>query len=240
MKSKIELYNSRLSGADPLAIISFFSKETDGSICFANSMGIEDMIIHHIIAENQISAEIFTLDTGRLFEETYSLMDRIREKYRQSFSVYFPDSETVEKMVNEKGVNLFYESIENRKLCCHVRKILPLQRALTGKKAWITGLRRGQSDERSGVQIAEWDTTNNIMKINPLAYWSEEEVWQYIKSKQLPFNKLYHQGFRSIGCRPCTRAVSDNEDIRAGRWWWEQQAHKECGLHQHNPKDDEQ
>jgi phosphoadenosine phosphosulfate reductase len=148
-------------------------------------------------------------------------------------NIYHPHNEDVENMVNSKGVNLFYESVENRKLCCHVRKIVPLQRALQGKKAWITGLRRQQSVTRTDLQVVEWDETHQLFKINPLLDWTEEQLWAFIKEKNIPYNTLHDQGFPSIGCQPCTRAVQADEDLRAGRWWWELPESKECGLHVH-------
>jgi len=200
-------------------------------VTFATSMGAEDQVITHMLAKISKSANIFTLDTGRVFPETYDLLHRTVNRYGLQIKSYYPDTMQVEEMVNSKGINLFYESIENRKLCCHVRKIVPLRRALTGMDAWITGLRREQSVTRTDIKIVEWDAGNGLIKINPLLEWSEEQVWDFIKNNSIPYNKLHDQGFPSIGCQPCTRAIEKGEDLRAGRWWWELPESKECGLH---------
>ena len=208
------------------ALILFGEKVT-----FATSLGAEDQVITYMISKINKSAEIITLDTGRVFPETYDLLHRTINRYAVAIKSYYPDTTQVEEMVNTKGINLFYESIENRKLCCHVRKIVPLRRALQGKDAWITGLRREQSITRTDLKIVEWDQANGLIKINPLLEWSEEQVWDFIKSNDIPYNKLHDQGFPSIGCQPCTRAIEKGEDLRAGRWWWEMPDSKECGLH---------
>lgn len=200
-------------------------------VTFATSMGAEDQVITHMLAKISKSANIFTLDTGRVFPETYDLLHRTVNRYGLQIKSYYPDTMQVEEMVNSKGINLFYESIENRKLCCHIRKIVPLRRALTGMDAWITGLRREQSVTRTDLKIVEWDAGNGLIKINPLLEWSEEQVWDFIKNNSIPYNKLHDQGFPSIGCQPCTRAIEKGEDLRAGRWWWELPESKECGLH---------
>jgi phosphoadenosine phosphosulfate reductase len=200
-------------------------------VSFATSMGAEDQVITHMLAKISKSANIFTLDTGRVFPETYDLLHRTVNRYGLQIKSFYPDTTQVEEMVNSKGINLFYESIENRKLCCHVRKIVPLRRALTGMDAWITGLRREQSVTRTDLKIVEWDAGNGLIKINPLLEWSEEQVWDFIKNNSIPYNKLHDQGFPSIGCQPCTRAIEKGEDLRAGRWWWELPESKECGLH---------
>jgi len=166
-----------------------------------------------------------------MFPESYDLLDTTSKRYKVNIEVFFPDSTEVEKMVSDKGINLFYESIENRKLCCKIRKIDPLDRALSGVDFWISGLRREQSITRHDAKMVEWDTNNGKIKINPLIEWSEENLWDYIKEKNIPYNRLHDKGFPSIGCQPCTRAISEGEDIRAGRWWWEDAANKECGLH---------
>jgi len=176
--------------------------------------------------------KIFTLDTGRLFQETYDLLDITRRKYNLPIEISFPDAMDVEEMVNTRGINLFYDSIENRKLCCFIRKTEPLARALQGMDAWICGLRRDQSVTRQQVKIVEWDSIQKKIKVNPLANWSQEEVWRYIHDHKIPYNTLHDKGFPSIGCLPCTRAVLPGEDIRAGRWWWESPENRECGLHQ--------
>lgn len=201
-------------------------------IALASSFGAEDVVLIDMMAKINPNARVFTLDTGRLNQETYDVMDRVREKYGIKVEVMFPKAETVEAMVREKGMNLFYDSIENRKECCGIRKVEPLNRALRDLDAWITGLRRQQSVTRTAVAKVEQDEAhNNMVKINPLADWTRDQVGDYIKRHDVPYNKLHDLGYPSIGCAPCTRAVKPGEDERAGRWWWEQPESKECGLH---------
>jgi phosphoadenosine phosphosulfate reductase len=228
----IEQLNLQFAGASPQQLLEYFLKEYKGRIALASSLSIEDQMITDILAKTDPTARVFTLDTGRLFPETYSLIDRTRQKYPDlHFEVFFPEAAEVEKMVAEKGINLFYESIEQRKRCCEVRKMQPLRRAFQGLDLWICGLRREQSVTRAGMQAIEWDETNGLVKLNPLIEYSEQAVWTYIREHHVPYNKLHDKGFPSIGCQPCTRAVQPGEDIRAGRWWWENPEHKECGLH---------
>lgn len=184
-----------------------------------------------MIASLRKDTRIFTLDTGRLFPEAYDLIDTTCKRYGVQIEVYFPNAPSVEKMVKDKGINLFYDSIENRKLCCHIRKIEPLNRALEGLDFWISGLRREQSITRNDLSVVEWDALHGMIKVNPLLEWSTEKVWDYIRDRNIPYNPLHDKGFPSIGCQPCTRAVEPGEDIRAGRWWWENPEMKECGLH---------
>ncbi|WP_035057359.1 phosphoadenylyl-sulfate reductase [Andreprevotia chitinilytica] len=199
---------------------------------FANSFGAEDMVITDLIAKHALNIEIFSLDTGRLPAETYDLMQETATKYPAvPVKVFFPNAAHVEQYVNSNGINAFYESVEMRKECCRIRKLEPLKRALTGKKAWITGLRRQQSTTRTEMQMQEFDAGNGLEKFNPLIEWTEKEVWQYIRDNGVPYNKLHDQHYPSIGCAPCTRAIAMGEDIRAGRWWWENPDLKECGLH---------
>ncbi|MBI4313820.1 MAG: phosphoadenylyl-sulfate reductase, partial [Candidatus Omnitrophica bacterium] len=209
-------------------------------IALASSFGAEDVALIDMVVKINPKVAVFTLDTGRLNEETYEVMDRIRRKYKISIQSYFPAAAAVEKLEREKGFYSFRESVENRKECCFIRKVEPLGRALAGVDAWITGLRRGQSVTRAGVPKVELDTAHkNVVKLNPLADWSEAQVWAYIKARQVPSNKLHDLGFPSIGCAPCTRAVRPGEDVRAGRWWWENPEHpehKECGLHSKKDK----
>lgn len=198
----------------------------------ASSFGMEDMVLIDMISKLGNPLTVFTLDTGRLHEETYEIMERVRSKYGLSVKVYFPNSDEVERMVRAKGLFSFKDSIENRKECCAIRKLEPLGRALSGLDAWVTGLRREQSVTRTEVNKVENDNDRPPMvKINPLADWSLEQVETYIEKNQVPVNRLHQNGFPSIGCAPCTRAISPGEDIRAGRWWWENPDHKECGLH---------
>jgi phosphoadenosine phosphosulfate reductase len=197
----------------------------------ASSYGPEDQVLVEKLVSINKNVSIFTIDTGRLFQETYNLFERTNEVYGIKIKVYFPNNELVEKMVNTKGMNLFYESVENRKECCHIRKIEPLKRALNGNKIWVTGLRSEQSITRINTSLIEWDSENKVIKLNPLKDWTGIQIWDYIKLKNVPFNKLHNQNFPSIGCLPCTRAILEGEDVRAGRWWWEEPEHKECGLH---------
>ena len=198
---------------------------------FANSLGAEDMVLTDLIVKSGLPIEIFSLDTGRLPLETYDLMAAVDAHYGLKLKVYFPQSEAVETYVRANGINAFYESIELRKGCCYMRKVEPLQRALADKKAWITGLRAQQAATRTGLPTREYDEGNKLEKFNPLAAWSEKEVWTYIKQNAVPYNALHDKFYPSIGCAPCTRAISPGEDIRSGRWWWETPESKECGLH---------
>ncbi|HON18472.1 MAG TPA: phosphoadenylyl-sulfate reductase [Salinivirgaceae bacterium] len=209
-------------------------------LIFASSLGAEDQIITHYIATNCLEVRIITLDTGRLFPETYKLMDATRKQYNKTIEVVFPDYQNVEAMVNKHGVNLFYESVELRKLCCKVRKIEPLKRVLNDYDAWITGLRREQSITRTNTQLVEWDETFGLIKINPLLDLTERDMWGLIAMHTIPYNSLHDKNFPSIGCQPCTRAVNPGEDIRSGRWWWEKPEHKECGLHLKDTPDSKQ
>ena len=231
MTDKISILNKTLKNATAEEILQKCADEFENKITFASSLGYEDQAITHIIATTKLNIPIFTLDTGRLFYETYDLIEKTESKYKIHINTFFPNSDSVQSMVTEKGINLFYYSIENRKLCCFNRKIEPLHRALVGNKAWICGLRREQSVTRQNVEIIEWDENNQLIKINPLLNWTEKELLDYIKTNNIPYNTLHDKGFPSIGCAPCTRAISEGEDVRAGRWWWESPDTKECGLH---------
>jgi phosphoadenosine phosphosulfate reductase len=198
---------------------------------FANSFGAEDMVLTDLIAKHCRGIEIFSLDTGRLPPETYQLMQRTTEHYRRKIRVYFPEAAAVESYVRVNGINGFYDSVSQRQDCCHVRKVEPLKRALAGKKAWITGLRRDQAVTRQNLGESEFDADHGLQKFNPLIDWSQLDVWAYISAHQVPYNALHDLGYSSIGCAPCTRAIKPGEDERAGRWWWENADHKECGLH---------
>jgi phosphoadenosine phosphosulfate reductase len=231
MMEIVKQLNEKFKGLSAVEVLEFFLSKYKGKIALASSLGAEDQILTEMVCAIDKEAKIFTLDTGRLFPETYDLIHRSNSKYGIKMQVYFPDAGRVEEMVNNKGINLFYESIENRKLCCGIRKIEPLKRAFKGLDVWICGLRREQSVTRSDMQVVEWDEGNNLIKINPLIEWSEKYVWDYIKEKKIPYNTLHDKGFPSIGCQPCTRAIMEGEDVRAGRWWWENPDTKECGLH---------
>ncbi|MCC4114133.1 phosphoadenylyl-sulfate reductase [Aromatoleum toluclasticum] len=204
---------------------------SNGEVTFANSFGAEDMVLTDLILGEKLPIEIFSLDTGRLPAETYTLMGEVEQRYGTRLKVFFPKSDAVETYVRTHGINAFYESVDMRKACCHMRKVEPLQRALSGKKAWVTGLRAAQSTTRTGLPTRELDAGNGLVKLNPLSDWSEAEVWAYIRIHEVPYNALHEQFYPSIGCAPCTRAIAVGEDVRAGRWWWEDPASKECGLH---------
>jgi phosphoadenosine phosphosulfate reductase len=219
-----------------LSITDTFKKLNDifpGRLVFSTSFSYEDQVITDFISTQSFPVSIFTLDTGRLFPETYSTWSRTIERYQLTIDAYYPDAERLQEFVREYGPNSFYESVDNRKQCCHIRKVEPLKRALAGKAVWVTGLRAEHSPNRSDMQILEWDEVNGIIKYNPLLHWTTEEVRQYIDQHDIPYNALHDRGFVSIGCAPCTRAIKPGEDFRAGRWWWEDASKKECGLHVH-------
>ncbi|GAB4291469.1 MAG: phosphoadenylyl-sulfate reductase [Methylophaga sp.] len=197
----------------------------------ASSFGAEDMVLMDLICKHAPGIAIFTLDTGRLPKETYALMQQVKLHYNKEVQIYFPDAGGVEAFVTSNGPNAFYDSVELRKQCCGIRKVQPLKRALAGKKAWLTGMRRSQSVTRAELPVSEWDEDHGLQKFSPLTDWSNGNVWAYIRAFDVPYNKLHDEGFASIGCAPCTRAITVGEDIRAGRWWWENPETKECGLH---------
>lgn len=209
---------------------AFLANEYKDQVVFSTSFGQEDQVITAIIAKSEAPITIFTLDTGRLFQETYDVFHRTQKKYKLPIKVYFPEAKAVEELLEKKGPNSFFESVENRKECCFIRKVVPLKKALAGNKIWITGLRAEQSENRSDLHLFEYDANFDLVKFNPLLKWSLAEVQKYIHDNNVPQNSLHKKGFVSIGCAPCTRAIAEGEDIRAGRWYWEQ-SHKECGLH---------
>lgn len=235
LQPKINGFLEKTKGFTAEQIIMFAYQEFGLRVNFASSLGEEDQVITDLIAKHAPQIEVFTLDTGRLFQPTYDLIAKTQKRYPITFKIYYPDTRAVEEMVQKRGMNLFYESVENRKMCCGIRKVEPLQRALKNVDAWMTGLRRGQSVTRHQVQAFEWDEANGKIKINPLVSWTLDDVHKYIKENDLDVNPLHAQGFISIGCEPCTRAVKPGEDIRSGRWWWETPEQKECGLH-NNPR----
>jgi phosphoadenosine phosphosulfate reductase len=230
-KREITVLNDRFNGSSPEEVLKFICEQYGNKLSFASSLGAEDQVITHMLSGIKNKVRTFTLDTGRLFPETLNLLDNTNKRYGIKIEVYFPDKDKVEKMVNEKGINLFYDSVENRKECCNIRKILSIKRALKNADAWISGLRAEQSVTRHGLSFFDWDANSGLLKISPLIHWSEEQVWDYIRKYNIPYNKLHDEGYPSIGCQPCTRAIGEGEDIRAGRWWWEQPDLKECGLH---------
>ena len=211
--------------------LAFLANEYQGKVVFSTSFGQEDQVITALIAKNDLLITIFTLDTGRLFQETYDVFHKTLKKYKKEIKVYFPEAASVEKLLETKGPNSFYDSVENRKECCFIRKVAPLTKALKGNAIWITGLRAEQSENRNNLDLFEYDAHFDIIKFNPLLKWTLEDVQKYIDDNNVPQNALHKKGFVSIGCAPCTRAIAPGEDIRAGRWWWES-SHKECGLHQ--------
>lgn len=222
-----------LKGKSPAASLQILSSQFEGNIVFSTSFGLEDQAISHLIFSQHLPVEVFTLDTGRLFAETDSTWSRTLEVYQQPIKAYYPGAEALQEFVSEKGPNSFYESVENRKLCCTIRKVEPLQRALKGKQIWITGLRAEQSGDRKNTTQLEWDESNRIIKYHPILHWTWAELNEFIQQNHVPYNSLHDKGFVSIGCAPCTRAIKPGEDFRAGRWWWEDSSKKECGLHVH-------
>ena len=219
---------SKLSTIDKL---KYLAQKYEGKIVFSTSFGWEDQVVTHLIFANKIPIKVFTLETGRLFPETYYVWNRTLEIYQQPIHAYFPKSDLLQDMVAAKGPNSFYESVENRKECCYIRKIEPLKRALAGNELWITGIRADQSSNREGMEDLEWDEGNQLLKFHPIFDWTLDDVKAYVKENNIVYNTLHDKGFPSIGCAPCTRAVREGEDFRAGRWWWEDQSKKECGLH---------
>ncbi|MDB5146628.1 MAG: phosphoadenylyl-sulfate reductase [Mucilaginibacter sp.] len=220
------------AGLSPVEALTRLAELFPGETVFSTSFGWEDQVISHMIFSNNIPIKVFTLETGRLFRETYSVWASTMDRYKKPIYAYYPNHELVEQMVNIKGPNSFYESVENRKECCGIRKIEPLKRALNGNKLWITGIRADQSVNRHDMDDVEWDGQNQLVKFHPIFSWTLDDVKAYIKQYNIPYNSLHDKGFPSIGCAPCTRAVAEGEDFRAGRWWWEDQSKKECGLHE--------
>lgn len=230
-KYDIDGLNRRFEGGEAIDILKYALDAFGEGIGFASSLGLEDQVITDMLCSLRPQTRIFTLDTGRLFPQAYELIDRTEMRYKIKMQIYFPDHEAVEQMVRECGINGFYDSLENRRRCCRVRKLEPLQRAFQGLDAWICGLRREQSVTREDMHAFEWDEKNSMVKVNPLILWHESQVRDYIREHNVPYNKLHDEGYPSIGCCPCTRTVGPGEDVRAGRWWWEDASHKECGLH---------
>lgn len=227
----IEALRDELEGLDAERVVRRAWETFGDGLVFATSLAAEDQVITDIIARARLPIPLVTLDTGRLFPETYDLLAETERRYGLRIRVFFPEREAVEALVAEAGVNLFRDGVEARRRCCRVRKLEPLRRALAPYKAWICGLRREQSVTRFGVRVVEEDAANGLVKISPLAAWSEPQVWGYVAARGVPYSPLHDRGFPSIGCACCTRAVARTEDVRAGRWWWEQPEHKECGLH---------
>ena len=217
-------------------ILKWVAIEKKGEVILSSAFGPECQVLLDMIQKNTIDIPTFTLDTGRLFPETYDLISKTEKHYVTKIKVYFPNSAEIEKLVSRFGINLFYESIDLRKECCRIRKLLPLERALKGMKYWITGLRKEQSETRNDMKVIEFDSGKNIIKINPLINWTENQIWNYIRKHNVPYNTLYDQGYTSIGCACCTKRIQQGDHQRSGRWWWEKPEHKECGLHIENGK----
>ncbi|MDE1728631.1 MAG: phosphoadenylyl-sulfate reductase [Thaumarchaeota archaeon] len=232
--SQIQQLNESLK--TPQEVLKWSLDNLHPRIAMASSFGAEDVVVIDMMMKINPKSRIFTLDTGRLNQETYDVMDEIRKKYNMNIEVMFPDQNEVEQMVRVNGLNLFYDNIGNRKLCCGIRKVHPLNRILSTLDGWITGLRADQTEVRSNANKLELDEQHNsIIKINPIIEWTWEQTWDYIRKNDVPYNKLHDKGFPSIGCEPCTRAIKSGEPLRAGRWWWESDSQKECGLHaEHN------
>ncbi len=230
-RSQLRLFNSKFEDVSLHDALRLVTESFSGKIAFSSSLGLEDQVITDAIFSQDLPIEVFTLDTGRLYPETHQLLDETTRRYKKSIRVYYPNHHAVEDFVTRKGINAIHDAVEERKTCCHIRKIEPLNRALKGVRLWVTGIRKQQSTYRSSMELFEYDEQRELVKFNPLAVWSEDDLWAYIQENEVPYNKLHDNGFPSIGCAPCTRAVTAGEDHRAGRWWWENEDQKECGLH---------
>ncbi|WP_026628180.1 phosphoadenylyl-sulfate reductase [Dyadobacter alkalitolerans] len=227
----ISSLNAAIEGKSETESLAVLADLFPGEVVFSTSLGYEDQVITDFILKNNLNVTIFTLDTGRLFSETYMTLQKTNNRYDTKIKVYYPQTDSVETLVSTKGPLSFYDSVENRKECCFIRKVEPLNRALKGAKIWVTGIRAEQSGNRHDMPQLEWDEAHQLVKFHPILHWSFEEVKTYVKSNGIPYNPLHDKGFVSIGCAPCTRAIQEGEDFRAGRWWWEDESKKECGLH---------
>ncbi len=228
---KNEIQQSLKGLTTPLSKLEFLAQKFEGKITFSTSFGLEDQVITHLIFTNNLPIQVFTLDTGRNFQETYNTWENTLMQYKKNIAVFFPATEGVENLVRSQGINGFYESVENRKACCYVRKVAPLRRALQGQQLWVTGIRAEQSANRQDMSDLEWDESHKLLKFHPLFDWTFAQTKSYADQNGIPYNPLHNKGFLSIGCAPCTRAIRAGEDFRAGRWWWEDATKKECGLH---------
>jgi phosphoadenosine phosphosulfate reductase len=224
----------KLRGKSPVEILRLIAQEFPGKVVFTTSFGVEDQVITDMICTQNLDIKIVTLDTGRLFEKTLKVFQATIEKYNCKIDTFYPETTAVQKLVSEKGPFSFYESLENRKECCYIRKVEPLNRALEGNLVWITGIRADQSENRTSMEVSEIDEKRGMLNLSPIFEWSLSDVIEYLDKNNVPYNQLHLQGFISIGCEPCTRAVNPGEDFRAGRWWWENNSGKECGLHSKN------
>lgn len=226
----IQEVEGKLSILHPIEGLAWLNDQFGSSVKLSTALGPEAQLLTHWITSQRLDAEIFTIDTGRLFQQTYDLIDETNLRLKANIKIYFPEASSVERLVAIKGANSFYNSIDDRLECCRIRKVSPLKRALKDANVWITGLRAEQSHARQHVKLIEWNETHQVIKYNPLLHWTQDEVMDEITANNIPINRLLHKGFKSIGCQPCTRAVAEDEEERAGRWWWEA-SHKECGLH---------
>ncbi|WP_447641570.1 MULTISPECIES: phosphoadenylyl-sulfate reductase [Chitinophagaceae] len=231
--SQLDIIEKQLKDLDEVKSLALLSMLFPQKVVFSSSFGLEDQVITDMIFSNKVAIEVFTLDTGRMFPESYYTWNQTNERYHTRVKAHYPQQETLETYVLTNGPNAFYESVELRKQCCFIRKVEPLARALKGNKVWITGMRAEQSVNRKDLPILEWDQTNQIYKFHPLLHWTFQQVKQYVSDYNVPYNPLHDKGYVSIGCQPCTRAIREGEDFRAGRWWWEDNSKKECGLHIH-------
>lgn len=233
LQEKVNELNEMVKSLDNIEALKFIAQEFSNKVVFTTSFGYEDQVITDMIFRNNIAVDVVTLDTGRLFKETYKVYSQTLDTYKKPIKAYFPKHAAIEKMVSTKGPYSFYNSIENRQECCQIRKVEPLNRALEGIACWVTGIRAEQSPNRKGMTFFELDEARQIIKYNPLLHFTFDEVKKYVKENHVPYNVLHDQNFVSIGCEPCTRAVNPGDDFRAGRWWWENNSKKECGLHTH-------
>src|SRR5690606_21029166 len=231
LKNKLPLISQALDGQSEIESLRILQELFPGEVVFSTSLGYEDQVISDMIFSNGIPIEVFTLDTGRLFEETQKTLQRTNKRYATQIRTYYPETEAVEELVSKRGPYSFYDSVEARKEWCYIRKVVPLNRALKNAKVWITGIRASQSGNRQQMTQLEWDDAHQLFKFHPLLHWEFDQVKTYIKENNVPYNPLHDKGFVSIGCAPCTRAIKEGEDFRAGRWWWEDESKKECGLH---------
>jgi phosphoadenosine phosphosulfate reductase len=233
LENQLIKFERLIDNANPVQTLSVIAEAWPRQVVLSTSFSAEDQVITHMVIDHHIPIDLFTLDTGRLFPETYSTWTATLEKYGVPITAYYPDAQALQQFVAANGPNAFYESVDHRKSCCHIRKVEPLQRALRNRKVWITGIRAAHSPNRQDMPQIEWDAAHEVFKFHPLLHWTTEQVTAYIQEHHIPSNPLHQKGFVSIGCAPCTRAIKPGEDFRAGRWWWEDADKKECGLHTH-------
>jgi phosphoadenosine phosphosulfate reductase len=235
MSTELASMRARLESTEVSELLAWVNERFGERAALASSFGLEDVVLIDLLAKHAPKVRVFTLDTGRLNEETYHVLERLRVRYGLEVQTFFPEAAEVEALLEKKGPFSFRDSVESRKECCAIRKVRPLRRALAGREAWLTGQRREQAATRTSLELVEYDQTHGLYKLNPLAGWTEAQVWAYVRDNRVPYNTLHDRGYPSIGCAPCTRAVNPGEHARAGRWWWESPESKECGLHDRNP-----